>query len=166
MPFIGQSESEAQEKFEQLQELLDPVIGLGLLSAFLGHIDFSQYPLDGPVPDFPSTEGWQSRQKLFLDLAKRESLTIRQLYQKVSVARGHRVVIGTPSTVADQLEEWFQHEAADGFNILAPTLPYGLAEFSHTVIPELQRRGLFRTSYQENTLRGHLGFAKPGNQFA
>lgn len=166
MPFVGQSEAEAQEKFEQLQELLDPVIGLGLLSAFLGHIDFSQYPLDGPVPDFPSTEGWQSRQKLFLDLAKRESLTIRQLYQKVSVARGHRVVIGTAASIADQLEDWFHNEAADGFNILAPTLPYGLEEFSTTVIPELQRRGLFRTSYQENTLRGHLGFAKPGNQFA
>lgn len=165
LPIIGRTEEEAREKYEQLQDLIDPVLGIGLLNAFLGKIDLSVYPLDGPVPDFPATEGWQSRQKLFVDLARRENLTLRQLYQRVSGARGHRIVLGTPDTVADQLEDWFVNGAADGFNILPPTLPHGLDDFVNLVVPVLQRRGLFRTEYTGHTLREHLGLARPGNQF-
>lgn len=164
-PIIGRTEEEAQHKLEELQSLIDPVIGLGLLSAFLGNIDFSKHPLDGPVPELPQTEGWQSRQKLFVDLARRENLTLRQLYQRVAIARGHRVVVGTPERIADQLEDWFVGGAADGFNILAPTLPLGLEAFVDQVVPELQRRDLFRTEYSGSTLREHLGLARPANQF-
>ena len=161
-PFVGRSESEAREKFEQLQSLIDPVLGLGLLSAFLGNVDLSGYPIDGPFPtDLPVTEGWKSRQELFARLAQRENLSIRQLYEKVAGARGHWTLVGTPVQIADQLEHWFTTGAADGFNVLAPTLPHGLTDFAELVIPELQRRGLFRTEYTGTTLREHLGLARP-----
>ena len=113
------------------------------------------------MPDLPPTEGWQSRQELFLSLARRENLTLRQLYQRVATARGHWTVVGTPQSIADELEHWFTTGAADGFNVMAPTLPYDLQDFVALVIPELQRRGLFRTAYTGRTLREHLGLPRP-----
>ena len=165
MPIIGRTEEEAQEKYAQLQSLIDPAVGIALLSAFLGNIDLSQHSIDGPVPEFPNTEGWQSRQQLLVDLAHRENLTIRQLYQKVAGARGHRIITGTASSIADQLELWFTQGAADGFNILPATFPHGLSEFVDQVIPELQRRGLFRTEYSGSTLREHLELPRPRSQY-
>jgi FMN-dependent oxidoreductase (nitrilotriacetate monooxygenase family) len=163
MPFVAATEDEARAKFEQLQALVEPRQGLGLLSAFLGW-DASQLDLDGPLPDLPPTEGWQSRQKLFADLAYRENLTVRQLMERIIPARGHKVVVGTPVQVADLLEEWFEGGAADGFNILAPTLPGDLDAFIDLVIPELRRRGLFREGYEGATLREHLGLRRPARQ--
>lgn len=165
-PIIGRTQAEAQEKYEQLQSLIDPAIGVGLLSGFLGGFDFSKYPLDGPLPELPAIEGWQSRQALFVELAQRENLSIRQLYQRIASARGHLTVVGTPQSIADQMEHWFTTGAADGFNVLAPTLPHGLTEFVEGVIPELQRRGLFRTDYTGTTLREHLGLARPAHPHA
>lgn len=161
-PFVGRSQAEAQEKFEQLQSLIDPVLGVGLLSTFLGNVDLSGYSVDDPFPqDLPVTEGWKSRQELFAGLAKREGLSIRQLYERVAGARGHWTLVGTPQSIADQLEHWFTTGAADGFNVLGPTLPGGLKEFAELVVPELQRRGLFRTQYTGRTLREHLGLQRP-----
>lgn len=163
-PFVGRSEQEAREKFEQLQDLIDPVLGVGLISAFLGGVDLSGYPLDGPFPaDLPVGEGWKSRHELFNALARRENLTLRDLYKRVATGRGHWTVVGTPESIADQLEHWFKTEAADGFNILSPTLPQGLQDFAGLVIPELQRRGLFRTEYTGRTLREHLGLPRPAH---
>ena len=165
LPVIGRTDAEAKEKFDQLQSLIDPVIGIGLLSALIG-IDLSAYPLDGPLPEIQIGEGWQSRAQLFVDMARKENLSIRQVYERVAGARGHRVIWGSPQSIADQLESWFHNEAADGFNILAPTFPHGLEAFVDLVIPELQRRGLFRTDYTGRTLRDHLGLARPGSQYA
>ena len=160
MPIIGATEAEAKARYDQLQDLIDPVIGLGLLSGLTG-VDLSKYALDEPFPDLPLGEGWQSRVQLFIDMAKKDNLTLRQVYQRAAGARGHRVIWGTPSSIADQLQEWFEHGAADGFNILAPTFPHGLEAFVDLVIPELQKRGLFRTEYSGHTLREHLGLARP-----
>jgi len=161
-PFVGRTLQEAQDKFEQLQELIDPVLGVGLLSAFLGNVDLSTYPIDGPFPvNLPVGEGWKSRHELFNKLAQRENLSIRDLYKRVATGRGHWTLVGTPESIADQLEHWFTTEAADGFNILAPTFPHGLKDFADLVIPELQRRGLFRTQYSGYTLREHLGLTRP-----
>lgn len=160
-PIIGRTQEEAQEKYAQLQSLIDPVVGLGLLSGFLGGFDFSRYPLDGPLPELPKNEGWQSRQELFVSLARRDQLSIRQLYERIASARGHLTVVGTPQTIADQIEHWFTSGAADGFNVLAPTFPQGLADFALLVIPELQKRGLFRKEYSGHTLREHLGLPRP-----
>ena len=164
-PVIGRTEQEAKEKFEQLQELIHPSIGLGLLSGLVGGIDLSGYPLDGPLPNLPDTELAKSRLKLVTDLAQRDQLTIRQLYLAIAGARGHRQISGTPEQIADQLEEWFVNEGADGFNIMPPYLPGGLDDFVDLVIPELQHRGLFRTEYEGKTLRENLGLPRPVNQF-
>ena len=164
--FVGRSEAEAQDKYEALQSLIDPAQGLGLLSAFLGGVDLSGYPLDGPLPELPRTEGWQSRQDLFSAMARRENLSLRQLYQKVISARGHWTLVGTPVQIADQLEHWFQTGAADGFNVMGPTLPHGLSDFIELVLPELRRRSLFRTDYTGRTLREHLGLPRPAHPAA
>jgi FMN-dependent oxidoreductase (nitrilotriacetate monooxygenase family) len=163
-PVIGRTEQEAQEKFELLQSLIHPSVGLGLLTGLVGGFDLSNYPIDEPLPNLPETELAQSRLKLVKDLAQREQLTIRQLYLAIAGARGHRQIVGTPEYIADQLEEWFVNEGADGFNIMPPYLPGGLDEFVDLVIPELQRRGLFRTEYEGQTLRENLGLPRPENQ--
>ncbi|GLV56807.1 monooxygenase [Dictyobacter sp. S3.2.2.5] len=165
-PVIGRTETEARAKYDQLQNLIHPKVGLALLSGNLGGFDLSAYPLDGPLPDLPETNGNKSRQKLVTDLARRENLTIRQLYQAIAGARGHRTIWGTPEQIADQLEEWFVNDAADGFNIMPPYLPAGLDDFVELVIPILQRRGRFRTEYEGQTLRENLRLARPANQYA
>ncbi|MCA0350595.1 MAG: LLM class flavin-dependent oxidoreductase [Chloroflexi bacterium] len=161
---VGKTRAEAEEKYAILQELVDPVVGLGLLTGLLGDVDISGYPLDGPLPELPETQGSTSRQKLVYEQAQRQGLTIRQLYLSVAGGRGHRFILGTPSEIADQLEDWFVNEAADGFNIMPPSLPDGLNDFVDLVIPELQRRGLFRTEYEGTTLRDHLGLDRPLNR--
>jgi alkanesulfonate monooxygenase len=128
-------------------------------------VDLSSYDLDSPLPDLPETELHQSRQDLLIRLARRENLTIRQLYQWIAGARGHRQLVGTPVQIADALEDWFINDAADGFNIMPPYLPGGLDEFVDLVIPILQERGLFRTEYEGKTLRENLGLPRPTNQF-
>lgn len=165
-PVIGKTEQEAKDKYEQIQALIHPQVGLGLLSGLVGGVDLSGYPLDGPVPELPDTDLAKSRLKLLTDLAKRENLTIRQLYLAIAGARGHRTILGTPEQIADQLEDWFVNGGADGFNIMPPYLPGGLEEFVDLVIPELQRRGLFRTEYEGRTLRENLGLPRPANQFS
>lgn len=162
-PVIGKTEQEAKDKFDRLQELIDPKVGLGLLGGMLGGVDLSSYPLDGPLPNLPETNLAKSRQSLLIELAQRENLTIRQLYLWVAGARGHRQILGTPEQIADQLEDWFVNGGADGFNIMPPYLPGGLDEFVEFVIPELQRRGLFRTEYEGWTLRENLGLTRPVN---
>ncbi|KAG1433737.1 hypothetical protein G6F57_021949 [Rhizopus arrhizus] len=97
-------------------------------------------------------------------LAQRENLTIRDLYLRIAGARGHQQVVGTPQSIADQLQQWFEEGGADGFNIMAPWLPGGLDDFIEHVLPELRRRGLFRTEYQGTTLREHLGLQRPPNR--
>jgi alkanesulfonate monooxygenase SsuD/methylene tetrahydromethanopterin reductase-like flavin-dependent oxidoreductase (luciferase family) len=158
---IGRTESEAREKFEQIQELIHPAVGLSLLNGMAGDVDLSKYQLDGPFPQVTETNGSKSRQKLMVDLARRENLTIRQLYLRVAGARGHWQIVGTPQQIADQMEEWFTSGAADGFNVMPPHLPAGLADFVEHIVPELRRRGLFRTQYEGSTLRSHLGLREP-----
>ncbi|MEK1943342.1 MAG: LLM class flavin-dependent oxidoreductase [Pseudomonas sp.] len=163
---VGQSNQEAREKFEQFQELVEPQVGVALLGRMLGNFDLSGYPLDGPLPDLPLTEnGQQSRQKLLTELAGAENLTLAQLGRRIAGGRGHYSLIGTASEIADELQAWFEGRAADGFNVLVPHLPAGLEDVANYVVPELQRRGLFRSQYQGTTLREHLGLSRPGNQF-
>ncbi|WP_225614714.1 LLM class flavin-dependent oxidoreductase [Pseudomonas sp. PDM18] len=159
LPILGASRAEADERRAQLQELVQPVVGLSLLSDVAGGFDLSRLPLDGPLPELPPTESGVSRQHLLLELARREGLSIRQLYQRIADARGHRVVAGTAVDIADQLQEWFESGAADGFNIMPPYLPGGLDDFVAQVVPQLQHRGLFRRRYSGRTLRDHLGLA-------
>lgn len=163
-PILGRTEAEAREREAELNALITPDYGLRQLSKMLDH-DVTAYPLDGPLPDVGTfTEGAQSRFDLVVGLARREDLTIRQLLERLAGGRGHRVFAGTPVQVADELEAWFRGGAADGFNVMPPTLPGGLDDFVDLVVPELQRRGLFRTEYSGTTLREHYGLARPVNR--
>ncbi|KAF1066803.1 MAG: Nitrilotriacetate monooxygenase component A [Pseudomonas citronellolis] len=164
---VGDSESQAREKFEAFQELVEPEVGVALLSRMLGNFDLSGYPLDGPLPELPLTDsGQRSRQILLTQLAGAENLSLAQLGRKIAGGRGHYSLIGTPSQIADELQAWFEQGAADGFNVLVPHLPGGLEDVARYVVPELQRRGLFREDYTGNTLRDQLGLKRPANRFA
>jgi len=165
MTAIGESRAEAQEKYDELNSLIHPKLGVQLLSAFIG-MDVSGYPLDGPLPELPTSNTEHGRQQVIADMARRDNLTIRELYKRVAGQRAHRTIVGTAADVADGLEDWFRSGAADGFNIMPLTFPHGLDDFVNLVIPELQRRGLFRTEYEGNTLRENLGLARPANRWA
>ncbi|HVG51004.1 MAG TPA: LLM class flavin-dependent oxidoreductase [Xanthobacteraceae bacterium] len=165
VPFIGESQQEADDKFEKLQSLVHPEIGLQLLGEMLGHVDLSAYPLDGPLPEITTTIGSHTGLRVFTEMAKRENLTIRQLYMRV-VLRGHCIVRGTPQKIADHIQEWFEGEGADGFNVMPPYLPGGLDDFVAKVVPELQRRGIFRKEYEGKTLRDNLGLRRPASRYA
>ncbi len=166
-PIIGRTEAEAQEKYEFLQSLIHPDVAWGILRQYYKGVDLTQYSLDDPAPELPGdTNNNKSRLKLVTDLATRGNLTLRQLYLSLATARGHRTILGTPETIADQLEEWFNNGAADGFNIMPPILPTGLNDFVNLVVPILQKRGLFRTEYEGQTLRENLGLRRPPNRLA
>ncbi len=162
---IGRTEDEAKEKYERMQDLIHPEVGLALLSTRIG-FDLSGYPLDGPLPDLPKNDVIGSRSEVMVAMARRENLTIRQLYKQFAGARGHLELVGTPTQIVDRMQEWVESEAADGFNVILPYFPGGLNDFVGTVIPELQRRGLFRTEYESTTLRGNLGLRHAQSQFA
>ncbi len=159
-PCIGATRAEAEAKFEALQELIVPEVGLQLLSNRLGY-DLAGHDIMGPLPEIPRDALSSSRVELFVEMARREGLTIRDLYRKIAGARGHYQLIGTPVEIADFMEEWVAERACDGFNIMPPVFPASLAEFNATVIPELQRRGVYRTRYQGTTLRANLGLTRP-----
>jgi len=161
---VGRSRGEAEDKYERLQSLIHPELGVATLSDLVG-MDLSPFPLDGPLPEVPLTNAQQGRQKVVIEMARREGLTIRQLYKRTTGARAHRTICGTAGEIADQLEHWYKSGAADGFNILSLTFPDGFVDFADHVVPELQRRNLFRTAYEGRTLRENLGLPRPANRW-
>ena len=160
--FIGRTEAEAQAKYKQLNDLVEPELGLSYLYSQMG--DLSAYPLDGPVPE-PKDPRVRSMAANNLALARRENLTIRQLYSRIAAGFGGRVLVGTPEMIVDDMVEWMEAGAADGFNLCPPVLPLGLDDFVEMVLPELHRRGLFRTEYEGTTLRENLGVPMPPNRY-
>ena len=161
MPIVADTADEAQALFDQLQGLVQPEVGLSLLADIAGGTDLSAFPLDGPLPELPATESGVSRRDLLIRVAREEGLSIRQLYLRMAAARGHLVLVGDALQIADTLEQWFVEGAADGFNVMPPFLSGSLDAFVDKVVPELQRRGLFRRAYQGRTLRDHLGLPRP-----
>lgn len=161
MPIIGDTDEQAKEQLARLQSWLTPTNALALVSSRIGH-DISGYPLDGPVPEFPQTDGGQAFSLALLDMARREKMTLRDLYNVTAAARGHWVIYGTPKRIADTLEEWFVSGLADGFVVMPAYFPGAFDDFVDRVVPELQRRGLYRTEYAGTTLRSHLGLERPG----
>jgi alkanesulfonate monooxygenase len=133
------------------------------LSIALG-CDATDFELDGPLPDIPESNASKSGRERFVTLAKRDNLTVRQLAQ-IAGSFGGLMFVGTPATIADEMEQWLVEEGCDGFNIMFPYVPEGLEDFVDMVVPELQRRGLFRREYEGKTLRDNLGLPRPENQF-
>jgi N-acetyl-S-(2-succino)cysteine monooxygenase len=155
---------EAQDKFDMMQSLVEPRLGLGLL-VVNSFPDYTGYDLDGPVPDLPAPGGRNSEfTTVLMQRARTENWTIRQLYELVSGGFWHLGVVGTPAMIADLMEEWFTTGAADGFNIQPPCIPTSAEDFVELVTPELQRRGLFRREYETATLREHLGLKAATNR--
>ncbi len=164
---VGRTNEEAEEKHQYLQSLIHPDVGLELLSDALGGFDLTKYPLDGPLPDVPTeTKSNKGHLMKVVSWARDENLTIRQLYQRYAGARGNRTVMGSAQQVADEMEQWFQGGAADGFLVQPAYLPDGLTDFVDLVIPELQRRGLFHKDYAGTTLRENLGLRRPASRYA
>ncbi|MHB0704193.1 LLM class flavin-dependent oxidoreductase [Roseomonas mucosa] len=161
-PFIGETEAEAREKYDLLNALVAPELGLSYLYGQMG--DLSAHSLDGPVPE-PNDPKVRSIAQNLLKLARRDNLTIRQLYTTIAAGFGSRILIGTAKQIADEMEAWVEAEAADGFNICPAALPVGLEDFAAQVVPELQRRGMFRTEYASRTLRGNLGVPVPASRY-
>jgi len=159
---VGDSLEEAIAKRAKLDSLVHYDSGIGTLNSMLG-FDVSGYDPDGPLPDIPQTNASQSARDRVVQAAQR-GLTIRQLAQRVG-SYGGLAFVGTPQTIADEMQRWLDEEGSDGFNIMFPYLPEGLDDFVDKVVPELQRRGLFRTEYEGATLRENLGLARPQNQF-
>jgi alkanesulfonate monooxygenase len=163
---IGRTEAEANEQYEYLQSLIHPIVAREILSTIFAGYDFARHPLDGPMPDVPPNEGSLATQQQIMAMARRENLTLLQTAMRAAGARGKSVIKGTPEQVADYIETWFVNEACDGFNIMPPFLPGAFDDFVELVIPELQRRGLFRTDYEGRTLREHLGLPRPVSRYA
>jgi FMN-dependent oxidoreductase (nitrilotriacetate monooxygenase family) len=161
-PVVAYTRAEAEEKFDELQTMIDPLVGLSRLYSSFG--DLSAYPLDGPIP-----EGALGKQELrsqsvqLVERVRREKLTIRELYLRSGITGSAR--IGTPADIADFMQEWFEARGCDGFNVTPATLPGGGEEFVAMVVPELQRRGLFRTDYEGRTLRENLGLKPAINRY-
>ncbi|HTW16689.1 MAG TPA: LLM class flavin-dependent oxidoreductase [Nocardioides sp.] len=170
-PVIGGTEEEALRLQAELNELTVPAFGLMQLKDF-AYVDLDHLDLDERVPEeaFAGagdvTDNAKSRTQVYADIVRREKPTLRELLHKLAGARGHKVLAGTPEQVADHVERWVTHGAADGFNVMPPSLPAGLDAFVETVVPLLRERGLFREGYTGTTLRDHLGLPRPVSQYA
>jgi FMN-dependent oxidoreductase (nitrilotriacetate monooxygenase family) len=160
---VGDTVEEARAKRAKLDSLVHYANAIGSLSIALGH-DAAKFDPDAPLPDIPESNASKSGRQRAIDLASRENLTVRQLAQRLG---GHSglAMVGTPATIADEMEEWLMTEGSDGFTIQFPYLPGGLDDFVARVVPELQRRGIFRSEYEGPTLRDNLGLPRPRNRF-
>lgn len=166
-PIVGRSQAEAEDKYAELLRHRDRDATLKALAAYasLG-VDLAGLPPDAPVPlpeHIAETNSHKSRQRLILDYIRQHRPTVAQLYARFTIG-GHRILVGTPQTIADDFEHWFRSAAADGFTIMFPSAPAGVGDFVDLVVPELQRRGLFRSDYSGRTLRENLGLPRVPNR--
>jgi FMN-dependent oxidoreductase (nitrilotriacetate monooxygenase family) len=160
---VGDTLEEARRKRAHLDSLVHYDSAIASLSIALG-TDARLFDPDAPLPDIPETNQSKSGRERAILLAQRENLTVRQLAQRLG-GYGGMAIVGTPATIADTMEQWLVEAGSDGFNVMFPFLPAGLDDFVDQVVPELQRRGIFRREYEGKTLRENLGLPRPANQF-
>jgi len=163
---IGSSQQEAEDKYQALQEMIHPDVGRFRLGADL-EADLSDLPLDEPIPESRLPKSANLHKAFFdgiMKIIREENPTLRQLYLRYE--RGRKTIKGTPKQIVDVMEQWIEMGATDGFMMQFSTLPDGLEDFVNLVVPELQRRGMFRTGYTGTTLRDHLGLVRPVNVHA
>jgi FMN-dependent oxidoreductase (nitrilotriacetate monooxygenase family) len=161
---VGGSEAEARDKYQELQNLIHPDVGRMRLGADL-EMDLSTFPLDEPIPEHLIPKKANLHQAYFNQIAtmiREQKLTLRQLYS--SYERGKVTLCGTPEQIVDHMQEWIDGRAADGFMLAFHVLPNDMTGFVEHVIPELQRRGLYKTEYAGSTLRDNLGLGRPVNR--
>ena len=167
---VAETSEAAQAKLQQLQDLLHPRLGLALLSARIGH-DLMDYELDKPLPPLPENLVISSRSDMIKSWSKVPGAsggeqTLRELCQRFAASRGHYSIIGTPEDVANEMQFGLENGACDGFNFVPSVYPSGLEDFVTMVIPELQKRGIFRREYEGQTLRDNLGLRRPISRYA
>ncbi|MDQ2151508.1 LLM class flavin-dependent oxidoreductase [Alcaligenaceae bacterium C4P045] len=160
---VGDTVEEARAIRAKLDSLVHEASAIASLSIALG-TDASRFDPDGYLPDIPESNASKSGRERAIVLAAREQLTVRQLAQRMGGYAG-LAFVGTAQTIADEMQEWLETEGSDGFNIMFPWLPGGLDAFVDKVVPELQRRGIFRREYEGPTLRDNLGLPRPENRF-
>jgi FMN-dependent oxidoreductase (nitrilotriacetate monooxygenase family) len=160
---LGDSLEEAKQKRAKLDSLVHYDSGIASLSIALGH-DVSGFDPDDYLPQIPETNASKSGRAQVLKLAEEEKLTVRQLAQRYGGYSG-LAFVGTVESVADEMQKWLEEDASDGFTVVFPFLPEGLDDVAERLVPELQRRGIFRTDYEGSTLREHLGLPRPSNRF-
>jgi alkanesulfonate monooxygenase len=160
---VGDTVEEAKQKRARLDSLVNYANAIASLSIALGH-DAAKFDPDGPLPEIPESNASKSGRERAIALAKRENLTVRQLAQRLGGYSG-LAMVGTPATIADEMQEWLETRGSDGFTVMFPYLPGGLDDFVDRVVPELQRRGIFRREYEGRTLRENLGLPRPSNRF-
>ena len=160
---IGDTVEEARAKRAKIDSLVHFDSAIASLSIALGH-DASKFDPDGPLPDIPESNASKSGRERAIKMAAREDLTVRQLAQRLGGYSG-AAMVGTPETIADEMAEWLETRGSDGFTVMFSHLPGGLDEFCDRVVPELQRRGLFRREYAGATLRENLGLPRPANRY-
>lgn len=163
MVLVADSVQEAQDRRAKLDSLVHEASGIASLSIALG-TDASKFDPDGPLPEIPESNQSKTARQNVIDLAKRTNMTVRQLAQRLGGYSG-LAFVGTAKTIADDMEQWLEQRGSDGFTVNFPYLPAGLKDFCEHVIPELQRRGIFRAEYQGTTLRENLGLPRPENRF-
>lgn len=163
LPYVGRTRQEAQDKHDKLLSLIHPEAGLAQLSKMMG-IDLTGADVEGPLPEIDTDKLMQSRAVGVVEVARRDNLSIRQIYERLVVSKGHHQIIGSATEIADILQEWFESRACDGYNIMPPMMPNALNDFVELVVPELQRRGIFRKAYTGKTLRDHLGLPRPAGR--
>jgi FMN-dependent oxidoreductase (nitrilotriacetate monooxygenase family) len=160
---VGDTVEAAKEKRAKLDSLVNYANAIASLSIALGH-DAAKFDPDAPLPEIPESNASKSGRERAIALAKRENLTVRQLAQRLGGYSG-LAMVGTPQTIADEMQEWLETRGSDGFTVMFPYLPGGLDDFVDQVVPELQRRGIFRREYEGTTLRENLGLPRPANRF-
>ena len=165
-PIVGETPAEAERKYQEIAGLVGIGDALNYLGRYFNDLDFTQFELDDPFPDLGDfgRNGWESTTDRIKQLVKDENLTLRQMALRATTPKS--AFIGTPAQVADTMQAWFQAGAADGFMMTSSVLPDGFDDFIDHVLPILKQRGLFRTEYESDTLRGNLGLPKPVNRYA
>lgn len=158
-PIVGRTAEEAEEKYRSIAQLVDIQIALDYLGRFFEDIDWSRFDLDAPFPDLGdhARGGWRSTTDNIKKHAKHAGLSLREV--ALNATTPHHAFIGTPTHIADKMQQWFEAEACDGFMVDAPVLPMGLNDFTSEVVPLLVERGLFREEYEAETLRENLGLS-------
>ena len=161
LPVLGRTRQEAQDRFEQMQDMVHPKVGLPMLAETFG--DLSGLPLDGPLPPpLVNNNAVKSGHEKLAAMGRQPGMTIAKLYKIMAGASGHNVFVGTAAEAADQMQDWFENAACDGWNLIPPFLPEPAIECLEWLVPELQRRGLFQTEYQgDGTFRGSMGLDRP-----
>ena len=165
-PIVGSTVAEAEAKYDEIANLVSIEDALNYLGRYFNDIDFTSYDLDAPFPDLGDfgRNGWESTTDRIKELARAEGLTLRQMALRATTTK--HAFIGTPEYIADTMQAWFEAGAADGFMLTGAVLPDGLIDFIEHVLPILQKRGLFRTEYEADTLHGNLGLPTPANRYA